>query len=96
MWKEQKIDLGNILAGVTSTATFQYLGEKKIKNATASCGCTIPELNRETAVVKAAYTPKAIKMDQRSRLDTKRITVLFEDGTEDILEITATAWNSLP
>ena len=96
MWKEQKIDLGNILSGKAATATFQYLGDKKIQNATASCGCTIPELNKEKATIKAAYTPKATKMSERSRKDTKRITVRFDDGSEDVLELTATTWNSLP
>ena len=83
-WKNQIIDLGQIVKGKSYYATFFYTGDKKIKDVSVSCGCTTPSITPDAVTLKLSYSifsgPLAKKIN-------KFATVHFEDGSTEMLQI---------
>ena len=84
MWRNNIINLGYILPLSSNTVEFLYDGDKEIKKATASCGCTVPTITKNG--IKVTY--KADRLELSTRINvTKTITVFFKDHSKDTLTI---------
>lgn len=87
-WKNEVIDLGEIIEGGTYNIEFISLKDLNVKSVTAGCGCTIPKWNKEKKTVTARYSPGVVPHHLRksgSMESTKYITVELADGTKEKL-----------
>jgi hypothetical protein len=95
MWDKVIHDFGTVNRKTKVNAEFQYLGESKIVEVRASCGCTLTEFDKENNKITAGYetSPVASHLLDRgikSQRITKNITVVFEKGEKQILSIQGT------
>jgi hypothetical protein len=93
-WVETVKDFGKIPENTAVTHTYVYKGDKKIKSARSSCGCTTPVVkgNEVTVTLKGARIPTQAKKTGRfSQIRNQNITVYFKDtSVTDTLTISAT------
>jgi hypothetical protein len=91
-WKNPTINLGVIKAGPSKKAVFKGLDTMpEIKVITPYCGCTATEFNKQTKELHITYSNSSIPDQvQGPQSISKRIDVLYVDGTTDILTINAT------
>jgi len=87
MWSKLEHDFGDIQPGKISTI-FTYFGPKSIKKVYASCGCTSHKESDTEGNVDIEITFNA-REKRKPYTSTKHITVTFEDGTSDVLKISA-------
>lgn len=84
-WKSSVYDLGEIKAGTTNAAEFDYVGNKTIRNIHPSCGCTNAQFNPATKKLSVSY-----KNSTNSGVNiSKHINVSYTDGTYETLNIKA-------
>ncbi|MCK5140279.1 MAG: DUF1573 domain-containing protein [Thermodesulfovibrionia bacterium] len=60
MWETFHVDLGRVKENIKKEVNFQYQGVVpdafEITKLESSCGCTIPEFNRESGNLKAMFS----------------------------------------
>ena len=92
-WKDRIIRLGNLKVGKKKEIIFKRLNtEKEIKSLTSSCGCSKPIYNHSKEEIIVIYIPGKIPyhlVSQGYYITSKTITVLYMDGTKDILTFRA-------
>lgn len=96
-WEKKHINLGVIKAHSKKELTFVPLGElNNISSMVSTCGCSSPKQIGNNIVV--TYTPGAVPFHLQAKgeyVTTKKITIIYTDGTQDILTFTATVKNKL-
>lgn len=90
-WKNPEIHLGVIKAGSPKKVTFESLeGIPEIKTIAPYCGCTTTDYDKVKGELAITYSnstiPNQVQGPQSIR---KRIDITYEDGTTEILNITA-------
>ena len=90
-WKNQVIDLGVIQAGKAKTIIFKATNSiPLIKEINPYCGCTAPSYDRNKKELKVTYSNGKIPNQvQGPQSITKRIDVVYEDDSVDVLTIKA-------
>lgn len=91
-WTPTKHTIRKILKGQTKTVTFKRLDETKdIKSLHSTCACTEPKY--KDGVLTVTYRAK---FPDKKRLpihvSTQTVTVKYEDGTLDKLQIQANVY----
>lgn len=91
-WRSKHIELGEIPIK-KQTIIFQAIGTlPRIIDLSSSCGCSKPKFKREKNQIVVTYTPTSIPrhlISQGWYETTKRITVRYADGTQDVLLFSA-------
>ena len=95
MWEETEISLGKVSLRSKRRIIFQRKAEDKreIVRLLASCGCSVPRYDKAKRQVVVTFKPNPfpVHLKGHSSYGTfKTITVVFKDGTKDILKFTAT------
>lgn len=90
-WKSKVIDLGVIQAGMAKTVVFKATNTiPLIKEINAYCGCTSPSYDKNKKELKVVYNNSKIPNQvQGPQSITKRIDVVYEDDSVDVLTIKA-------
>lgn len=91
-WKSTEMLLGMIHAGSPKRVIFQGTEDMpKIKRITPYCGCTASHYNEQTKELIIIYSNGAIPNQvQGVQSISKRIDILYEDDTTEVLTIKAT------
>lgn len=91
-WKNTEMNLGIIKAGTPRRVIFQGNQDMpKIKRITPYCGCTASHYNEQTKELIITYSNGAIPNQvQGAQSISKRIDILYEDDTTEVLTIKAT------
>lgn len=91
-WKSTTINLGVIKAGGARKVLFEALPTiPKIANIVPYCGCTDPNYNEKTKILKVTYSNKAIPSQvQAPQLINKKIDIFYSNGEKETLIIKAT------
>jgi hypothetical protein len=86
-WNRITLNFGVVAPGSKQDYSFTYLGSKKIKSTTASCGCTssILEGNKVSGVLTLPTDYSHATTDLTST--TKTVTAVFDDGTKQELSV---------
>ncbi len=84
MWNKTSHDFGDQPEGQWLTTTFEYLGDKKIRNIEPSCDCTTHKVNGKLLLVLWKT-----KVKRRERDISTDLTIEYSDGSIDILELKA-------
>jgi hypothetical protein len=90
MWNKTIHDFGEVKPKKQLTASFEYLGDKKIVEVKASCGCTTfkNEGNIITLTYESTSIPNHLKNNGVTSFDfNKTATVKFDDNTKTVLTI---------
>lgn len=90
MWNKTTHDFGTVKPKTELTASFEYLGDKKITEVKASCGCTTfkNDGNIITLTYESTAIPNHLKKNGVTSLDfSKTATVTFDDNTKTTLTI---------
>jgi hypothetical protein len=90
MWNKTTHDFGTVKPKKELTASFEYLGDKKITEVKASCGCTTfkNEGNIITLTYESTSIPNHLKKNGVTTLDfNKTATVTFDDDSKTTLTI---------
>lgn len=91
-WKSTEMLLGMIQAGSPKRVIFQGTEDMpKIKRITPYCGCTASHYNEQTKELIIIYSNGPIPSQvQGVQSISKRIDILYEDDTTEVLTIKAT------
>jgi hypothetical protein len=91
-WINPEINLGIIRAGSPRRLVFKAFDTLPvIKAITPYCGCTATSYNEQTKELTITYSNTAIPDQvQGAQATTKRIDIVYEDDSLDILTIKAT------
>lgn len=95
-WETKFINLGTIRLGKKHSITFEAtkdLSDDLISRIKTSCGCTTPyyDAKERKLFVKFKPQPMPVHLIGAGRYTTtKFVTVMYKDGTEDVLAFRAT------
>ena len=94
-WKSKYIDAGSIIEKSKRGIAFQATENiPEIMSLQSSCGCTTPEYDKETGVLRVIYSagkvPIHLRQSTKKTIVTQSITVTYVDGTKDILSFDIT------
>lgn len=93
MWNKTEIDKGVHPENKDISFSFEYLGDKTIISATGSCGCTHVEFKDKTVFgyVKPKKVDEVVPaiITKREYNNEQVITVLFSDGSTELLKVKA-------
>ena len=84
-WKEKEHSI-ELKEAVSHTFTYVYEGTKVMVSASASCGCSTPNILGN--ILKVTYSGCSVPFTQKAKGFTnvsKTVTVLFDDDTSDVL-----------
>ena len=83
MWKNENINLGSLKEAEPTTVNFEYIGEGKFISANSSCGCSVPNWNKDEKVLQVVFTPGAVPkhLEQQGFYETEKeiAVVMIED-----------------
>lgn len=85
MWTNQKVEYPEVKPGSTLTSEHSYIGNKKIKSATPSCGCI--KIRRKDNILTARWETN--KNVDESYVSYKYITIVYHDNSIDEIELKA-------
>ena len=92
-WENKEIKLENIKIGKKQEVIFKPLKELPlIKSLSSSCGCSVPTYSKEKRELKVVFTPNPIPKHLQAQgfyNTRKTITVVYIDGTKDVLSFSA-------
>lgn len=92
MWKEYKIDVGEVKVNTKKAVVFTYTGDKEISQIIKRCGCTSATYNKKSKTLEVIFSTGHIPMHLKhlgSMKTTKSVVVRYADGTQDSLFFTA-------
>lgn len=93
-WESKVKKLGTVRPHSKQKVVFKTTKELDISTVTTGCGCTVPTFTPNDVTV--VYTPASIPVHLRHLQEqnvTKRVTVHYKDGTNEVLSIKATIKN---
>jgi len=88
-WKTKHKNVGTINVGQRQIIKFHATKElAKIINLSSSCGCSKPNYDKKTRTLNVSYNPGSVPKHLKAQgwyNTTKKITITYNDGTQDIL-----------
>lgn len=81
-WNKTTHDFGLVNKGEKKLFVFEYYGDVPIKTAKGSCSC-------QATLVKGNKVQAEVTFKKSSLSVSKRVTVIFEDDTRDLLTLKA-------
>jgi hypothetical protein len=85
MWNTEKHNFGDVIAGSEVSFLFQYSGDKIIKEAIPSCGCSSVELRGQG--IRLTYTAPHLPPGVNELNFEKYLTIKYTDDTQQVLTI---------
>lgn len=92
-WKSNSKNIGNVTTGQRQIIKFYAVRElPEISSLSSSCGCSKPNYDKKTKILNVSYNPGSIPKHLKAQgwyNTTKTITIVYKDGTRDILKFSA-------
>jgi hypothetical protein len=92
-WKTMHKNIGNLFVGQRVTIKFEATKElPEILKISSSCGCSKPEYDVNSKVLTVNYKAQSVPKHRKAKgwyNTTKKITVVYKDGSHDILSFTS-------
>jgi len=91
-WDKTSIDLGEIKQNKRQVIEFKSVRDLDIKQLSSSCGCSKPDFDKKSGVLRVYYSPSEIPYHRRKDgfyVTEKYIDVIYKDDTSERLSFSA-------